>query len=642
MTAATLAHHGALVLALAALAAAGLRAASVLVPDGLQRAIAAIVLAAAAAVAEALALGLVALGGSSVALALAALATWAAAAALLPAPAVGLSGELAAWWRGLRPWHAPALGALAGASAAWGAWLLAHPALGHDMVLYHVPEAVGWVHNGRPGSIIPVVSTLPVGNYPLTHEVLLGWGLGLGRSFVWVTVLTAAMPVLAAVAAWSGLRTLGAPRAAAASGALALVVTPGVIASQSGGASADPAALAWLCCCAALCAGAIERPRLAGPALVAGALAVGTKTTTAPLAVALLVALAFVSRRRLAGMAPQLLAAGLLAVAVGGFWYLRNLVSHGSPFWPFATAGWGDPRPEIIEAADVRFADRPRETLDRLGGYYWDHFGGPLLLLGGALLAPLLARRREVIAASAAAVVSVLIWMNAPFTGVGATPLFDVGTGDATRYLLPGVAAAVVALALAARDGIARRLVPALLAAAVAVGLHNTFELGFPSAPRVWTPVAGAVAGAAAALVLARVRVRLPAVRALGVAALALLALGGAFAADGYTERHGRTGGGEASVSGWFAGQPAWRDGDAPVASTFALIGPLAGDRLQHPLVLADAPDACRRAAAGSGDWIVLDVRENQARGVSGCGRPDYAERDYHAYAPAGAGRTQP
>jgi hypothetical protein len=641
MSAVTLAHHGALALALAALAAAGFRAASALVPGGLQRAIAAVVLAAAAAVAEALALGLVALGGSSVALTAAALATWAAAAAFLPAPAIGPRDELAAWWRGLHPWQAVALGAAAGAWAAWSAWAMAYPALGHDMVLYHLPEAVGWVHNGRPGSILPVVSTLPVGNYPLTHEVLLGWGLAIGRSFVWVTVVTAAMPVLAALATWTGLRTLRAGRAAAALGALALAATPGVIASQSGGASADPAALAWLCCCGALCAGALERPGLAAPALVAAALAVGTKTTTAPLAVVMLVALAFVSRRRLAGLAPQLVAAGLLAVAVGGVWYLRNLFTHGSPFWPFASTGLGDARPEIIEAADVRFADRPGETLERLGGYYWDHFGGPLLLLGGALLAPLLARRRAVVAAAAATVGSVLIWMNSPFTGVGATPLFDIGTGDATRYLLPGVAAAVVALALAGRSGVAARLVPALFAAAAAVGLYNTFELGFPSAPKVWTPAAGAVGGAVAALILTRVHVRLPAGRGLAVAALALLALAGAVAADGYTERHGRTEG-EARVSRWFADQAAWRDGDAPVASTFALIGPLAGDRLRHPLVLADAPDACRRAAAGSSDWIVLDVRENEARGVSGCGAPDYADSKYQAYAPAGAGRAQP
>ena len=659
MSAATAGHHAALALAVAALGGAGLRAASLAAPDGLARALAAVVLAAAAGVFEALALGLVALGGSSVALTLAALATWGAARVLLPAPGVAAGAELAGWWRGLGAWQAAGAGAALGGWAAWSAWLLIHPALGHDMVLYHVPEAVGWVHDGRPGSILPVVSTLPVGNYPLTHEVLLAWGLGIGRGFTWVSVVTAAMPALAALATWSGLRTLRAGRAVAALGALAVVATPGVVASQSGGASADPAALGWLCCCGALCAAAGARPGLIAPALVAGALAVGTKTTAAPLAVAMLAALAFASRRRLRALAPSLAAAGALAAAVGGFWYLRNLFSHGSPFWPFAAAPWGDERPGIIAAADVRFADRPRATLDRLGGYYWDHFGGPLLILAGALLAPLVTRSRAVLAAAAATLVSVLIWANAPFTGVGATPLFDIGTGDATRYLLPGVAAGVVAVALAGRAGAARRLAAALLAAAAATGLVNTFELGYPSAPKAWTPAAGALLGAAAALARALARLgggraaacspapgsaapRAPALRFAALAALLLAGVAGAAASDGYVERHGRTGGGEARVSGWFAGQPAWRDGDAPVVSTFALVGPLAGDRLQHPLELAGAADACRRAAAGAPEWIVLDVRESRARGVSGCGTPDYADRDYQAFAPAGVRPARP
>src|SRR3712207_7028997 len=45
------------------------------------------------------------------------------------------------------------------------------------------------------------------------------------------------------------------------------------------------------------------------------------------------------------------------------------------------------------------FRSRPGETLDRLGGYYRDRFGGPLVLLAGALLAPLVSRRRAVVAA---------------------------------------------------------------------------------------------------------------------------------------------------------------------------------------------------------------------------------------------------
>src|SRR5439155_15194304 len=125
--------------------------------------------------------------------------------------------------------------------------------------------------------------------------------------------------------------------------------------------------------------------------------------------------------------------------------------------------------------------------------------GGPLLLLAGALVAPLVARSRAVAAAAVATGLSILLWMNAPFTGVLSARAFDVGTGDSTRYLLPGVAAAVLTVALASRrGGTVRALALALLAAALVVGLRDTFALGFPSAPSLRTPVAGALVGLAA------------------------------------------------------------------------------------------------------------------------------------------------
>jgi hypothetical protein len=287
-------HHAGLVLAVAALGAAGLRAASAWVPRGLERLLAALVLAAATAAAEGLGLGLAGAGGDSVALVAAAVATWVAAARLAPPPAVAPLTELRGWWGGLGRPRAALCGAVAGVWAAWAAWLLANPALGHDMILYHLPEAIGWVHNGRPGSLVAVVEPLPVANYPVTHEVLLAWGMAIARSFVWVTLVTAAIPAIAAAAAWSGLRTLGVDRATAGLGAAALVATPAVVASQSGGASVDPAALAWLTACAALAAAAAARPGALVPAVVAAGLAVGTKTTALPLALVVLVGLGLI------------------------------------------------------------------------------------------------------------------------------------------------------------------------------------------------------------------------------------------------------------------------------------------------------------------------------------------------------------
>jgi hypothetical protein len=493
-------HHAGLAVAVWALGAAGWRVAP---GAGLTRLVGAVVLAAAAAVGEALLLGLVGLGGSSAALVIAALVTWGLARGLVETRGLPAGAELLAWARGLDRVAALLLGALGGAVLAWTAWLFLHPALGHDMVLYHLPEAIQWVHGGQPGAVDRVISSVPVGSYPLTHEVLLEWGLAIGRSFVWALLVTAFMPVLFALAGWLGLRALGVDRGVRAAAVAALVATPAVIASQSGGASLDPAALAWLVSCGALCAVAVRSRQavLLAPAVVAAGLAIGTKTTAAPLSLTVLVASAWLLRTSLRRVARPLGAALALALAVGGVWYLRNTVDHGWPLWPFSSAPWGDPRPEIIVHADVKFIDRPGDTWSRLHDYYLRHFGGPMLVFCGALVAALLVRTRAVLLAAAATLASVFIWMNAPFTGVfGATRAFDIGTGDATRYLLPGAAAAALTLALASRrGGWIRWGCLGLLAVAAVIGLWQTFDLGFPSAPAVGTPVAGMLVGVAAA-----------------------------------------------------------------------------------------------------------------------------------------------
>jgi hypothetical protein len=585
---------------------------------------------------EALGLGLVGLGGSPPALVTAAVATWLAARAL-PAPPLRAWEELAAWWTGLDPRLALLVGAAAGGWCAWSAWVLLRPALGDDMVAFHLPEVVRWVQDGRPGAVVDVLAGAPVGNYPLTHEVLLEWGTAISRGFAWSVVVTVAIPVLIALAAFAGLRTVGAARTVAALGAAALVATPAVLASQSGGASVDPAALAWLVCCAALVAGAQARPTLLAPALVAGGLAIGTKATVVPLSLAVLAVGLWTARGRLGELRRALAGAGLMALVVGTPWYVRNVVSHGWPLWPFGSGPWGDPVPPLVAKTNTSFLDRPGDTLSRLGGYYWRHFGGPLILLAGAIAAALVARTRPVLAAFAATAVAVLLWTKAPFTGVLDSSAFDVGTGDASRYLLPAVAAAVLAIGLASRRE--RLRVPAMvvLGAATAVGLYETLDLGFPSAPPLWVPALGGIAGAAGALVVSRALrgaarpLRLGRVAAALV--LAVAAVAGAAASNGFVERHSRTGAHGAEAARWLAGEAEWRDGDAPVLSTFSVLAPLAGDELRHPLRLVAPRSACRRAAAEHA-WLVLDNLTRAAVGTPGCGAPAHVGRQYVGYRP--------
>jgi hypothetical protein len=650
--------HALLGLSAAALAGAGVRAASPIAAGGLTRALVAATFATAAAVAEALALGLVALGGSTLALSAFAVLTWVAARALLPEPRVRVSVELVVWWRGLRSAERALLGALAGAGAVWAAWQLRYPALGFDTVVYHLPEIVLWVQHGTPGSIETLIPDQPVGNYPLTAEVTLAWGMGISRSLVPLTLLPWAWLLLAAGAGWAGLRALAVgplPRALAIA---ALCTSPWLLAWQSNGTVTDPAALAWLLTCAALCALSRSDAVLLAPALLAGALSIGCKTTTLPW-VLLVLALAFwPARARLRALARPLALALGGAVVVGGFWYLRDLVQHGSPFWPIVAAPWGDPIPKSIAIVDTTFLDRVGPTIDRIGNDYLHRFGGGILLLAGGVLAVAAAYRdRRVRWASLCVALGFLLWARAPVTGVPVETRLDGVIFSTTRYLLPVLAGAAVALALAASArGVMARAAQLVLAAVVVVNVAQTFDLGFPLAPGALTPLAGAAAGALIAVALGvalrgrlrprRLRLR-PSLRpAAGALAAAALACALAIPAAGYVGRHADTHPVfTEAVTRWLAADARYRaDEDSGVATSPAYIGPLAGDRLSHRLseLPNDAPCA-EIASRARRSWLVIGtvaVRGAAPSRVGRClggARPAFDAAGYSAYPPLSA-----
>jgi len=245
--------HVLLALAIAAGAGASVRVASTAVPRGLGRAVAATVVWGALVVAQTLALGLAALGGSAIALTVAAGLAWLASRAALPEPATTLREDLAAAWAGLDRRGRALAAALGGVAAMWTVWLLFYPALGVDGTMYHLPEALSWVRNGRPGSSSALLYDLPVDSYPLTDEVLRAWGTAIGESFVWSTFVTPAGAILALAAGWLGLRAVRIDRAAAALALVALAATP-VFVIQLNTTSTDMTALAWLASCAALSA----------------------------------------------------------------------------------------------------------------------------------------------------------------------------------------------------------------------------------------------------------------------------------------------------------------------------------------------------------------------------------------------------
>ena len=169
--------------------------------------------------------------------------------------------------------------------------------------------------------------------------------------------------LLLATAGWMGLRSLRVEGRIAGLGVAAICLTPVLSHWQMNGVYTDLPSMAWLVSAAALSAASVERPALLAPAIVAAGLSVGTKTTTLPLAGLALAAGLYVNRSHLRGLVRPLTIATATALAVGGYWYLRNLVDHGSPFWPLL---WGETVPFRTQGVDDSFLERVPDGIRRL------------------------------------------------------------------------------------------------------------------------------------------------------------------------------------------------------------------------------------------------------------------------------------
>ncbi len=601
------AQHAVLGIAALALGAAALRAAALAGAAGLERMVAAAPLAAAAACLECVVLGLAGLGSSPVALSAAAGLTW-LASLRLPAPAVSVPAELGAWWaqrsRAERAW----VGAGGGLFLALCAWLLRYPYVGNDGVTYHLNTVVDFVDSGTPTDLVQSTYAFPTANHPLTNELLLSWPIGIARSFVPATLWTPVALLLAALAAWVGLRALGIGPRVRALAVAALCLLP-LNLEHLGEPNSDTPALMWLLCAAALAAGAGRHPRMLVPAVLAAGLALGTKTTVLwPLLVAL-GAGAYLARGHLRRLALPLAFAFAAALVVGGFWYARNLVDHGFPLWPFVEVPWSDPLPRLLELFSHSFLERPRVTLEGRVDEYVETLAGAVLLIPAALAVPLLAHRREVGAAAAVAAVALLLWAGAPITGLGDVIGLEEFSISALRYLLPAMAVVILTLALAARSGgPVGTVASAVLAIAVLWNLVAAARLGFPFLPGLGTLLGGALLGAVMVFVLSlrrpRPSRRRPPRAAIAIATAALAGALLAAPASGWVQRHGavaRTQ--DAELVRWFAGT-GHLDDEQPLAFTRIRYAPLAGDRLERDLDLVPQREPC--AEARRRGWVVF------------------------------------
>jgi len=628
-------HHALLGLGVAGLLGAGWRVADLAAPAGLARVVATAVVAAALAVLEALALGIGGAGGSSVVLALAALATYAVAWWLLPRPRLGPRAEILAWWAAAdRPVRAAA-GAGVVLLLGWIGWQLRHPFVGPDGLTYHLPLAAAWAQSGHPGRIIDTFQGVPVANYPVTNEVLIGWVIGLSHSWVVASVWTPLLAVVLAAGAVLGLRELRVPPAVIGAVLLAFLVQP-IALTQLGTPLTDFACVTWLVAAAGLCAKARERPALIPIALVAAGLSFGTKTTGAVLLLAALGAAAYAARASLPRLSRWWALAIPAALGVGAVWSARNLISHGSPLWPFVSGPGGDPIPPAFAKINQSFLQHPRAMLSGRVDDYLRIVGGGALLIAGGVLAPLAARSRPVLLATGAALVALLAWGAAPYTGINTSTDLAVG---ATRYLMPALAACGLAIALAARDArspVRTALIGGLLIAA-AWSAYRTWKLGYPYVPGVGTVAALVVIGALAGTVLPAIpaQVGRAAAVALPVAAVAVLAVG----SSGYVRRHANVGLADGGLLRAAAALPGFGNEDFDIAMGPATDALIRGDHLRHKVVFLGSGTSCStvQARARTG-WIVLQQApiSDAFRHLAGClgGRaPTWQDSHYRVYA---------
>jgi hypothetical protein len=348
---------------------------------------------------------------------------------------------------------------------------------------------------------------------------------------------------------------------------------------------------------------------------------------------------------------------------VGGIWYVRNIAQHGSPLWPFVAAPWGDESPRFLGLVDKSFIERPGDTLDgRLGSYSSLLGGGWIALVGGlvvllvGLLAPLSdpRLRRTLCVAGGAAVLGTLIWSGSWGTGLQTSPELTTPAGwpiSTIRYLLPAVALAILAVALAARiPGRFGHAATAVLALILGWSLVADAQLGSPYTPALLVFAAGALAGVAV-LGASRLVPRPPPVPAAPAAVAAAVVIGALLApvSNGYVERTIDIVDSTAPASGvvkWFAERPGFGDDDWKIAiGARGVPGTLAGDHFTHELELVPAHGPCRELrelardtplmVSGTGWWVgLIGVNSFNAPRCMQDERPTFAWFDLKVYGP--------
>ncbi len=390
----------------------------------------------------------------------------------------------------------------------------------YDTLSYHLHVPVTWMHAGRIG-IVPAVFGDPSPAYaPSNLELVFLFLMSPLRSDYLAGVGQVPFAALAVAAIVATAREAGGRRTTALAAALAFVLIPEVWGQV-------PTAMTDLGLAACLLSSLpfalrLWRARMPGRAdllvfAVAIGLAVGTKYAGVALALPFVAigVIALVRRRRSTELRRPLAYALVALLATGGFWYVRNLLVTGNPFYPVAPPGL--PLPSLYGGAEMRAWEYhlPVRDLGALGSML---LGAGVGFIGAAAIA--IARQWRSVEAALALALLATFWFVIPY--------------QESRFLFAAFGAAAIAIARAADRP------PAVVGwCGLAVAIGGSL-LQWPTRERLLVPVVGVAAALVCAL-WRRLAIRVGRIGGLGrrvtvtVGLIALLV--GLVAGE---ERHGR------------------------------------------------------------------------------------------------------
>jgi len=206
-----------------------------------------------------------------------------------------------------------------------------------DTLWYHMPFAARFVQDGSITALHFVDAGVDLGSevpfYPANGELVHALGIMFFGTDVLSPLVNLGWLALLLLAAWCVGRPFGAGPVTLTGGAV-LMATPGLVATQPGGAYTDIVGLALLVSAVALLLSSdvgVSRsyqPGMLIAALAAG-LALGTKFTFILPVAALTLGVIGVSPRGTRVLRGS--SWGVFVLLTGGFWYVRNIVAIGNP-----------------------------------------------------------------------------------------------------------------------------------------------------------------------------------------------------------------------------------------------------------------------------------------------------------------------